>query len=242
MKAALSAIEQTTQALQQQVTATVVGLGLRRDQQLLQGALTTRELLETAARTQVTIFEQDEQLYCYPSLVRVLASERSILIDRTCERRLRPSIATDEVHAVSWRSWSPTIFSNSNSRTTVAGSAATRRSTSVSGTRSTTAIESTRSPLWCGSGAPDIRSSGRRDFGAGKSHLLEHLEHVALDERMLCSRVVISKETPLYDLARVFRAAVQALVVPGRAGSALTEIASSLDPDSAENARADALG
>jgi hypothetical protein len=123
MKAALSAIEQTTQALQQQVTATVVGLGLRRDQQLLQGALTTRELLETAARTQVTIFEQDEQLYCYPSLVRVLASERSILIDRTCERRLRPSIATDEVHAVSWRSWSPTIFSNSNSRTTVAGSA-----------------------------------------------------------------------------------------------------------------------
>jgi hypothetical protein len=74
------------------------------------------------------------------------------------------------------------------------------------------------------------------DFGAGKSHLLEHLEHNALDERMLCSRVPISKETPLYDLARVFRAAVESLVVPGRAGSALTEIASSLDPDSAENA------
>jgi hypothetical protein len=74
------------------------------------------------------------------------------------------------------------------------------------------------------------------DFGAGKSHLLEHLEHIALDERMLCSRVVISKETALYDLARVFRAAVESLVVPGRAGSALTEIVGSLDPDSAENA------
>jgi hypothetical protein len=74
------------------------------------------------------------------------------------------------------------------------------------------------------------------DFGAGKSHLLEHLEHIALDERMLCSRVVISKETPLHDLARVFRAAVESLVVPGRAGSAVAEIASSLDPDSAENA------
>jgi hypothetical protein len=74
------------------------------------------------------------------------------------------------------------------------------------------------------------------DFGTGKSHLLEYLEHVALDERMLCSRVVISKETPLYDLARVFRAAVESLVVPGRRGSALTEIASSLDPDSSENA------
>jgi hypothetical protein len=74
------------------------------------------------------------------------------------------------------------------------------------------------------------------DFGAGKSHLLEYLEHLALDERMLCSRVVISKETPLYDLARVFRAAVESLVLPGRRGSALTEIASSLDPDSGENA------
>src|SRR3982074_355548 len=29
------------------------------------------------------------------------------------------------------------------------------------------------------------------DFGAGKSHLLEYLEHIALDERFVCSRVVI---------------------------------------------------
>jgi hypothetical protein len=74
------------------------------------------------------------------------------------------------------------------------------------------------------------------DFGAGKSHLLEHLQHIALEEGALCSRVVISKETPLYDLARAFRAAVESLVVPGRAGSALAEVASSLDPDSPENA------
>jgi P-loop Domain of unknown function (DUF2791) len=72
------------------------------------------------------------------------------------------------------------------------------------------------------------------DFGAGKSHLLAHLEHVALDERMVCSRVVISKETPLYDLGRVFRAAVASLVVPGKRGSALAEIASGLDADSPE--------
>jgi len=74
------------------------------------------------------------------------------------------------------------------------------------------------------------------DFGTGKSHLLEHLERVALDERMVCSRVVISKETPLYNLARVFRAAVESLMVPGKRGSALAEIASSLDPDSPEYA------
>ena len=49
------------------------------------------------------------------------------------------------------------------------------------------------------------------DFGAGKSHLLEYLEHAALEEHMVCSRIVISKETPLYDIRRVFRAAVQSL-------------------------------
>ena len=38
------------------------------------------------------------------------------------------------------------------------------------------------------------------DFGAGKSHLLAHLEHLALSRNFVCSRVAISKETPLYDL------------------------------------------
>src|SRR5262245_469119 len=66
------------------------------------------------------------------------------------------------------------------------------------------------------------------DFGAGKSHLLEYLEHVALEEHMVCSRVVVSKETPLYDLTRVFRAAVESLLVPGKRGSGLAELASNL--------------
>jgi hypothetical protein len=66
--------------------------------------------------------------------------------------------------------------------------------------------------------------------------MLEYLEHVALEEHMLCSRVVISKETPLYDLTRAFRAAVASLMVPGKRGSALAEIASGLDPESPEYA------
>ncbi len=74
------------------------------------------------------------------------------------------------------------------------------------------------------------------DFGTGKSHVLEHFEHIALDERFVCSRVVISKETPLYDLGRVFRAAVESAAAPGRRGSAVAEIAASLDPESPEHA------
>ncbi len=73
------------------------------------------------------------------------------------------------------------------------------------------------------------------DFGTGKSHLLEYFERIAEDEHYVCSRVIISKETPLYDLARVSRAAVESAVVPGRRGSAIAEIASRLDADSPES-------
>src|SRR5205814_6302556 len=67
------------------------------------------------------------------------------------------------------------------------------------------------------------------DFGSGKSHLLEYLQHVALEERFVASKIVISKETPLHDPVKVFRAAVGTAVVPERRGAAVTEIAGSLD-------------
>ena len=36
------------------------------------------------------------------------------------------------------------------------------------------------------------------DFGSGKSHLLEYFQHIALEHNFVCSKVVVSKETPLY--------------------------------------------
>lgn len=69
-------------------------------------------------------------------------------------------------------------------------------------------------------------------FGTGKSHLLEYLEHVALSKGFVCSRVVISKETPLYDPAKVYAAAIEAAVVPELNGQAIKEIAHRLQPDS----------
>ncbi len=67
-------------------------------------------------------------------------------------------------------------------------------------------------------------------FGSGKSHLLEHLAQLALDAGFVVSRVVVSKETPLYDPAKVFRAAAATAVVPGGHGPALAEAAAGLDP------------
>ncbi len=71
------------------------------------------------------------------------------------------------------------------------------------------------------------------EFGAGKSHLLGGLESLALERGFVCSRVVISKETPLFDLDKVFRAAVVSGRVPNTTGQMVEELAQRLDRDSA---------
>jgi len=75
------------------------------------------------------------------------------------------------------------------------------------------------------------------DFGTGKSHLLEYLENQALAANFVCSRVVISKETPLYKLEKVYKAAVDNGKVPGVTGQMIEEIANKLNFDSEEYAR-----
>ena len=67
------------------------------------------------------------------------------------------------------------------------------------------------------------------DFGAGKSHLLEHFEHLALDQSFVCSRIAVSKETPFYDLGKMFRAAADSGTLPdGRVGAMVDEIGNRL--------------
>ncbi len=69
-------------------------------------------------------------------------------------------------------------------------------------------------------------------FGAGKSHLLTHLSALALDRSFAVSTVVVSKETPLHDPAKVLRAAVDTLTGPGRLGGVLADAVAALDPES----------
>jgi hypothetical protein len=68
------------------------------------------------------------------------------------------------------------------------------------------------------------------NFGSGKSHLLESLLEHALAQRFVASKIVISKETPLYDPIKLFRAAVGSAQVPGRLGAAMPLLAEALDP------------
>lgn len=69
------------------------------------------------------------------------------------------------------------------------------------------------------------------DFGTGKSHWLERLNHLALEHNFICSRIVLNKETPLHDLKKIYRAAVEAAYMPGKSGPALIEIANTYSAD-----------
>ena len=57
-------------------------------------------------------------------------------------------------------------------------------------------------------------------FGSGKSHLLKALQHVALEQNFVCSPIVISKETPFYNVATLFRSSINDAIVPGKQGDA----------------------
>ena len=87
-------------------------------------------------------------------------------------------------------------------------------------------------------GVGTVRPNGQRGmllgggFGSGKSHLLEHLAGLALDRGFAVSPVVISKETPLHDPAKVLRAAVESAISPNGAVGAVAEAAAGLDPGS----------
>jgi len=51
-----------------------------------------KELLDLATERGVAMFEEDERLLCYPSIVRVVPGDSVVEIDRRRERRLRPSV------------------------------------------------------------------------------------------------------------------------------------------------------
>jgi hypothetical protein len=87
-------------------------------------------------------------------------------------------------------------------------------------------LENTKHALTSGGRNEGILVAG--DFGTGKSHLLEYLTNIALEKNFVCSKIVISKETPLFDSAKLYRAAAEAAIVPKKVGSAMDEIATAL--------------
>jgi hypothetical protein len=72
------------------------------------------------------------------------------------------------------------------------------------------------------------------NFGAGKSHLLESLQHRAMAQGFVTSKIVVSKETPFYDPAKLYRAAINSARAPSRRGALLGQITAEINPHSDE--------
>ena len=71
-------------------------------------------------------------------------------------------------------------------------------------------------------------------FGTGKSHLLGYLGQHGQNQNFIVSPVSISKETPLFNIERVYAAAIRNAVVPGINDDVMSVAISRLDSGSAE--------
>jgi hypothetical protein len=91
LRRAIATAERLTSELTQTVTDLAGGYRIDEVSYLASGAY-VRELRQAADEADLTMLEEDNLLLCYPSLVRVLASEQAVSVDRRKERRLRPSV------------------------------------------------------------------------------------------------------------------------------------------------------
>lgn len=102
LDAAISAANQAVKALGQQFANTKDGWSFDTEGYLSSGEF-AKELIECARKQGVNIREQDELLYCYPSLIRVLPGEQCVKIDKVRKVTLRPSVLAAHLKDVQQR-------------------------------------------------------------------------------------------------------------------------------------------
>jgi hypothetical protein len=73
------------------------------EQEYMSSGAYTKELLTAAEGSGLALFEEDDRLMCYPSLVRVLAADSAVEVDKVRERRVRPSVLVDLLAAAQQR-------------------------------------------------------------------------------------------------------------------------------------------
>ncbi|MBN1173192.1 MAG: hypothetical protein JXA67_13545 [Micromonosporaceae bacterium] len=91
LRKALASAESSAAALAEQVRNLHTGFEFNEQQYLASGEY-IRELLALAEERGVSMYQEDDQLLCYPSLVRVVSADANVEIDKVKERRLRPSV------------------------------------------------------------------------------------------------------------------------------------------------------
>jgi hypothetical protein len=91
LRTATEAAQRALQTLDQEV-ANVAESWDFDEEAYLQGEGFVDELIAQGNRLGLHISVQDNRLYSYPALLRVLPGDRAVLVDKARERRLRPSV------------------------------------------------------------------------------------------------------------------------------------------------------
>ena len=91
LRKTIEATEQAITALRQQFSNAKDGWDFD-EETYLSGNGFLSEICETAKQMGVTVFEQDDRLYCYPALIKVSPNERAVFVDKKRVTRIRPSI------------------------------------------------------------------------------------------------------------------------------------------------------
>lgn len=96
LQVAINDIEKAELTLRQQIANTKASWDFDVDSYLNSNAF-IKEVMATGEQKGVRIFERDDRLYCYPVLIRVVPSERMVRIDKTGEKRLRPTVLVNNL-------------------------------------------------------------------------------------------------------------------------------------------------
>ncbi len=96
LRRALQAAATQADELAEQVRSAEASYDVDESELMSSGAY-AKELLATAADADVAMFEEDDRLLCYPSIVRILPGDLALEIDRRRVRGVRPSVVVDEL-------------------------------------------------------------------------------------------------------------------------------------------------
>lgn len=99
LKKTMDSAEQAIAALKQQFSNTKDGWNFDTENYIASKEF-LNEILEMSQSLGVKISELDERLYCYPFLIRILPNELAVQIDKTKDKRLRPSTLVSHLKAL----------------------------------------------------------------------------------------------------------------------------------------------
>lgn len=102
LERSLESAEQLAGALRDSVRAARAGWSFD-DRRYLESGAFTQEVLELGHSRGLVLQEQDDRIVSYPSLVRVLANDAAIEVDRKRQRGIRPSVVVETLKATQSR-------------------------------------------------------------------------------------------------------------------------------------------